>query len=108
MGGTNVHYPKKGPNSPIYLQFPGIEQNDQKETLSYPKNTRFHDEVGRFQYGTFLDLNMAYYRIELNPDSKRLCTVVLPWGKYEYQRLPMGLCNFSLAWTMNPKLMEMP
>ena len=23
----------------------------------------------------------------------RLCTVVLPWGKYEYLRLPMGLCN---------------
>jgi len=22
-----------------------------------------------------------------------LCTVVLPWGKYEYLRLPMGLCN---------------
>ena len=46
-----------------------------------------------FQYGTSLDLNMGYYHIELNPNSKRLCTIVLPWGKYEYQRLPMGLCN---------------
>ena len=24
---------------------------------------------------------------------KFLCTIVMPWGKYEYQRLPMGLCN---------------
>ena len=44
-------------------------------------------------YGTSLDLNMGYYHIELSPNSKKLCTIVLPWGKYEYQRLPMGLCN---------------
>src|SRR5688500_8305373 len=29
----------------------------------------------------------------LTPNASRLCTVVLPWGKYEYLRLPMGLCN---------------
>jgi len=46
-----------------------------------------------FQYGTSLDLNMGYYHIELDPFSRKLCTIVLPWGKYEYQRLPMGLCN---------------
>ena len=45
-----------------------------------------------FQYGTSLYLNMGYYHIELSPDSKKYCTIVLPWGKYEYQRLPMGLC----------------
>ena len=27
----------------------------------------------------------------LTPLSSRLCTIVLPWGKYEYLRLPMGL-----------------
>ena len=36
---------------------------------------------------------MGYFHIELTPNAKRLCTIVLPWGKYEYQRLPMGLCN---------------
>ena len=46
-----------------------------------------------FQYGTSFDLNMGYYHIELSPSTKKLCTIVLPWGKYEYQRLPMGLCN---------------
>ena len=34
---------------------------------------------------------MGYYHIELTPFAKRLCTIVLPWGKYEYQCLPMGL-----------------
>ena len=36
---------------------------------------------------------MGYYRIELSAKSKELCTIVTQWGKYEYQRLPMGLCN---------------
>jgi hypothetical protein len=46
-----------------------------------------------FQYTTSLDLNMGYYHIELSPNSKKLCTLVTPFGKYEMQKLPMGLCN---------------
>ena len=46
-----------------------------------------------FQWATSLDLNMGYYHIRLDPSSKELCTIVLPFGKYEYQVLPMGLCN---------------
>jgi len=46
-----------------------------------------------FMYATSLDLNMGYYHILLTPNASRLCTIVLPWGKYEYLRLPMGLCN---------------
>jgi hypothetical protein len=46
-----------------------------------------------FKYATSLDLKMGYYHIELTADASKLCTVVLPWGKYEYLRLPMGLCN---------------
>ena len=36
---------------------------------------------------------MGYYHIILCPKSRKLCTIVLPWGKFEYQKLPMGLCN---------------
>ena len=36
---------------------------------------------------------MGYCHIELSPFSKNLFTIVMPWGKFEYQRLPMGLCN---------------
>ena len=36
---------------------------------------------------------MGYYHIHLNPSSTKLCTIVLPWNKYEYQRLSMGLCD---------------
>jgi hypothetical protein len=46
-----------------------------------------------FKYGSSVDLNMGYYHIELSLHLKSLCTIVLPFGKFEYQRLPMGLCN---------------
>jgi hypothetical protein len=36
---------------------------------------------------------MGYYHITLSPFSKRLCTIVTPFGKYEYRRLPIGLSN---------------
>ncbi len=40
-----------------------------------------------------LDLHMGFYHIELSLFSKCLCTIVMPFGKYKYQCLPMGLCN---------------
>ena len=46
-----------------------------------------------FQHATSLNLNMGYYCIELMPFSESLCIIVMPWGKYKYQHIPMGLCN---------------
>ena len=51
---------------------------------------KIHDlllKLEGFQHATSLDLNMGYYHIELTPFSKRLCTIITPWGKYEYQHL---------------------
>eukprot|EP00957_Ditylum_brightwellii_P168873 12853873-Ditylum_brightwellii.AAC.1 len=46
-----------------------------------------------FTYAMSLDLNMEYNHIKILPKSSTLCTIVLPWGKYEYLKLPMRLCN---------------
>eukprot|EP00957_Ditylum_brightwellii_P002626 202142-Ditylum_brightwellii.AAC.1 len=36
---------------------------------------------------------MGYYHIKILPKPRVLCTIVLHWGKYEYLKLQMGLCN---------------
>jgi len=46
-----------------------------------------------FQWATSLDLNIGCCHVRLDPASKQLCTIVLPFGKCEYQAIPMGLCN---------------
>ena len=58
-----------------------------------PKIQDMLQKLEGFTWATSLDLNMGYYHILLSPYSRSLCTVVFPWGKYEYLRLPMGLCN---------------
>ena len=44
-----------------------------------------------FQYAMSLDLNMGYYYMRLSKQSSNLFTIILPWGKYRYKRIPMGL-----------------
>jgi dihydroorotate dehydrogenase len=46
-----------------------------------------------FSFASALDLNIGYYHIKLDhdADAQKLCTIVLPWGKYKYKRLPMGI-----------------
>jgi len=46
-----------------------------------------------FQWATSPDLNMRHCHIRLDPASKQLCTLVLPFGKHEHQAIPMGVCN---------------
>jgi hypothetical protein len=48
-------------------------------------------ELEGFTFATALDLNMGYYTIRLDPDTSRICTIIFPWGKYSYKRLPMGV-----------------
>ncbi len=50
-------------------------------------------EFEGFTFATALDLNMGYYTIRLDPDASKICTIIFPWRKYSYNRLPMGIAG---------------
>ena len=45
-----------------------------------------------FQYATALDINMGYYTIRLPPTSQDMAKIVTEFGKFRYNRLPLGMC----------------
>ncbi len=58
-----------------------------------PKISTVLQEIKGFSYAIALDLNMGYYTIRLDPDASKICTIIFPWGKYSYKRLPMGIAG---------------
>jgi hypothetical protein len=62
-----------------------------QKTYPIPKNTQMLQELEEFAYATSFDLNMGCYTIKLDYYAQKLCTIVTPFVKYQYLRLPMGI-----------------
>jgi len=85
--------PKKNHTVRFISDFRRLNQVLKRKPYLIPKIQDMLQKLEGFTYATALDLNMGYYTIRLNPDAQELCTIILPWGKYKYKRLPMGVAG---------------
>ena len=85
--------PKKDGKARFVSDFRELNKRIKRVPYPVPNIQDMMLNLERFQYATALDLNMGYYHVRLDADSRKLCTIVLPFGKFEYQRLPQGICN---------------
>jgi len=85
--------PKKDGSVRFISDFRELNKRILKKAYPIPNIQDMLLNLERFQWATSLDLIMGYYHIRLDPASKQLCTIVLPFGKAVYQAIPMGLCN---------------
>ncbi len=58
-----------------------------------PKISTTLQELKGFTYAMALGLNLGYYTIRLDPRVVEMFTIIFPWGKYSYMRLPMGFAG---------------
>jgi hypothetical protein len=89
--------PKKDKNNTVRSIIDFREVNKQLVRKSFPTpkiSTVMQElEVEGFTFATTIDLIMDYYTIHLDPDASNICTIIFPWGKYSYLRLPMGIAG---------------
>ena len=69
--------------------------NRQLKLIPYPipKTRELLLNIERFKYASSINLNIGYYHICLSEDASNLCTIILPWVKYRYKLLSMGVSN---------------
>ena len=46
---------------------------------------------GGITYATVLDMIMSYYAMNVREDMRKYLVIILPWDKYVYNKMPMGL-----------------
>ncbi len=106
MGITNIYYTIKDNTIRVVSNFREVNKPVVRKPFPIPKISTVLQELEGFTYATALDLNMGYYTIRLDPDASKIYTIILPWGKYSYLRLPMGVaCSPNIFQDKISKLM---
>jgi hypothetical protein len=85
--------PKKNGTVRVVSDFRVLNSKLQQVSYPIPRIQDILISLNVFSYATSIDLNMGYYAIRLTPNAQKPCTIVFPWGKYSYLKLPMGIVN---------------
>jgi hypothetical protein len=75
----------------ILIDFRRLNSQIKRKPFPLPKISDLLRKLSGFRYATAIHLIMGYYDIPLDLEAQKLCTTLLYWGKYQYERLPMGV-----------------
>ena len=88
----NVHVPNHSVKKKLRIC---LDPRDLNEALERePYHTRSVDEITAKLQGmtvfTIVDFRKGYWMVVLHPDSRKLTCMALPFGRFQWTRLPMG------------------
>ena len=91
--GTPVFIiPKQEGTVRFITDYRSLNQQLVRKPYPLPRIGDNMQQLEGIQYSTALDINMGYYTIRLYPTSQEMTTFVTEFGKFRYNRLPMGMC----------------
>ena len=91
--GTPVFIiPKKEGIVRFITDYHRLNQQLVRNPSPLPRICETMQKLEGFQYATALYLNVGYYTIILSPSSKDTTRIFTGFGKFRYNRLPMGVC----------------
>ena len=50
-------------------------------------------QIGGAQHFSKLDANSGYWQIQLDTESSKLMTFIIPFGRFRFNRLPFGITS---------------
>jgi hypothetical protein len=107
VGFTNILSTKKDQTIGVLSDLREVNKGIVRKPFPLPKISTVLQEMEGFTFATALDLNRGYYHIRLDPDSQKICTIIFPWGKCSYLRLPMGVaCALNIFQAKMSELMS--
>ncbi|GFO34954.1 polyprotein [Plakobranchus ocellatus] len=72
-----------------------LNKNIKREIFEIPTFEQIVPQLGGKEVFTTLDQKDAYWQVELDKASSRLCTFNTPFGRYCFKRMPFGISSAS-------------
>ena len=88
-----VIVPKANGDKRLCVDFTALNKITRTYIWPMPKAEDIFAKLGKALYFTTLDLRAGYHHIALDPESIKKTGFCLPFGKYEYLKVPFGLAQ---------------
>ena len=83
--------PKKNEGIRIVSDFRRLNEAIKRNPWPMPTIQDMLHQCGGMTFATALDMIMSYYAMSVKKDLRKYLVIILPWGKYVYKKMPMGL-----------------
>ena len=84
---------KKTEDLKMLTDFREVNKRITRKPFPLPRIMESLQKIEKFRLAIAIDLSQGYYNIPLSEKSQKICTTILPWGKYSYQQLAMGIAS---------------